>query len=347
MTEEENKNTLGAIIFFIYIIAALVLTCILLNDLNLPSASSTRPRRHASQSTKRRQHGATNQESTRPWLFAALSATSFAALSYHMLNFLLESYRVWSTTKLMDFKVRPRHIWTWSTESRLFREFGEVICNDPRRFWWTRSALVYSFGWNLYMSIEGTRLQVPHLGVYFLLNQILPVSFTQNLFLFRTSVLGRADSDTDLTPTRLTVHPASAFRQGASTLSYLFVLALAPYSVGTRYFFPVLFATRVLLFAGPYIILRPELGKDQLNPSTTTTTTTTTKYHTVKLYRWSCAILAVSLGYMSMQTIQTARSSTDGLAAIGNALHDSPAVSALGYDVMIGMVSLACVFGGW
>lgn len=156
MTEEENKNTLGAIIFFTYIIAALVLTCVLLNDLNLPSASSTRPRRHASQSTKRRQHGATNQESTRPWLFAALSATSFAALSYHMLNFLLESYRVWSTTKLMDFKVRPRHIWTWSTESRLFREFGEVICNDPRRFWWTRSALVYSFGWNLYMSIEGT-----------------------------------------------------------------------------------------------------------------------------------------------------------------------------------------------
>jgi len=48
------------------------------------------------------------------------------------------------------------------------------------------------------------------------------------------------------------------------------------------------------------------------------------------------AVLAVGA---VLQVVQTSR--TNGLLAVLNALNDNPAVSALGYDLIIGVLSLA------
>jgi hypothetical protein len=99
----------------------------------------------------------------------ALAVLSFATLSYHMLHFLIQSYRRWSLRKQVPFPkgvsshgafrsleiITRIHVWQWAKESTLFDDFARVLGGEPRRFWWTHLVLVYSLGWNLYMSVEG------------------------------------------------------------------------------------------------------------------------------------------------------------------------------------------------
>lgn len=88
---------------------------------------------------------------------------------------------------------------------------------------------------------------MPRLWTYFVLDQILPISFTQNLFCTTMA----------LSAVRRTYH-----RQPFMTLSTVRITALISYvvllfsissSVHTRWFFPNLFALRMLLFA-PFLI---------------------------------------------------------------------------------------------
>jgi hypothetical protein len=186
-------------------------------------------------------------------------------------------------------------------------------------------------------SLTGTRLGIPHLFAYFLLDQILPVSLAQNLFLlgmiFREEEEAEDEEDEDQPiPTAATLYPATVSLQCAVALTYLGVVAAAPYSVATRYFFPVLFATRILLFA-PYQAVGPVQQKSrsgQVHPGRPGSLT--------KEYGWFFALVLV--GGVLMQLAQTAR--TSRFAGILAALNCNPAVSALGYDVLIGLASVAC-----
>jgi hypothetical protein len=178
MAMQKDNNVLGAIVFFSYIAAALALTGLVTSDLQKAfTAWSSRSRRSRIHDRDR---------SVRVSLFAALSTLSFAVLSYRMLDFLIQSYQSWSSISSSPAVLRPApprrtfepfraaipwpprtqtqtltwtSIWTWSISSNLFQDFGEVICNDPQRFWWTQFALIYSFGWNMYMSIQGKQQQ--------------------------------------------------------------------------------------------------------------------------------------------------------------------------------------------
>jgi hypothetical protein len=180
-------------------------------------------------------------------------------------------------------------------------------------------------------SLTGTRLGIPHLFAYFLLGQILPVSFAQNLFLLRMIFREEKQEDQPI-PTAATLYPAAVSLQCAVALTYLGVVAAAPYSVATRYFFPVLFATRILLFA-PYqalSLVQQESRSEQVHPGRTGSL--------MKEYGWFFA--PVLVGGVLMQLAQTAR--TSRFAGILAALNCNPAVSALGYDILIGLASIAC-----
>jgi hypothetical protein len=123
-------------------------------------------------------------------------------------------------------------------------------------------------------SLTGTRREIPHLFAYFLLDQILPVSFAQNLFLLRMIFREEEEEDQEEgqpIPTAPTLYPAAVSLQCEVALTYLGVVAAAPFSVATRYFFPVLFATRILFFA-PYQALGPVRQKsrsEQVHPGRT------------------------------------------------------------------------------
>jgi len=94
MVVQEPENVVGATIFFLYIIAALLLTTLLTKDVWKACENRVRSTdRH--QKTQIHHAGGPKFEPTIS-LFATLAALSFTMLSYHMLNFLVQSYQSWT-----------------------------------------------------------------------------------------------------------------------------------------------------------------------------------------------------------------------------------------------------------
>ena len=155
MSVPDSSNVFGAIIFFAYIIAAIVLSFFIINTLY-----AARPGRAAALNID-------SLSTAKLQKLIALAVLSFSVLSYHMLSFLIFSYGTWANThkialpealkSIYDTKayLSDLHIWSWATSSTLFQDFAEVICNDPQRWLWTQSVLLYSYAWNTYMAIKG------------------------------------------------------------------------------------------------------------------------------------------------------------------------------------------------
>ena len=146
--QEALRNPLGAIIFFSYILVALVFTSLILSSLF------------------RSYHVETHREaSSGHFTFGALSALSFASLTYHMLFFLITSYRGWALARGIVLPGSPSdlirgqaqlHIWPWAVSSTLFHDFAtELFAPKDARLVWTQSAFVASMGSSVFIAIEG------------------------------------------------------------------------------------------------------------------------------------------------------------------------------------------------
>lgn len=154
--EHSSENVLGAIVFFSYIVTALGLTLLILSDLSKAYGTFSRSKAN------------TIHRSNLILIFASFAAISFSSLAYHMLNVLIYSYAKWAAGKSVALpgtfitalkgltnESFYSNTWIWAKSTTLFRDFAEVICNDPVRFWWTQQALLLSIGWNTFMAIEG------------------------------------------------------------------------------------------------------------------------------------------------------------------------------------------------
>lgn len=171
-----GPNVLGALIFFGYIIAALVLTWrIFSNIVALMMRKSTETERvgkwdggnwSSSQkralSTKRRKE----KERSKGWRYFPVAASvSFAVLSWNMLMFLVNSYMTWTTKKelpladdlrtLHGIAFQLQQIWAWSTHTTLFQTFAEFLLSSPETWKRIRLVLLYSYGLNMWMSFLG------------------------------------------------------------------------------------------------------------------------------------------------------------------------------------------------
>jgi hypothetical protein len=158
--QSKGENLLGAFLFYSYILAALFLSCYIIRDL-IVLYTSRRPHPRRPQTPED-----DAPDDVIVSVMAALSVLSFAMLSYHMLSFLIQSYQSWTKPSQSFMLPKGRHdpvwrdlsfgsIWTWSTSSTLFQDFAQDIWTKPECAWWTQLALLYSLGWNMYMSIEG------------------------------------------------------------------------------------------------------------------------------------------------------------------------------------------------
>jgi len=163
MANHVANNVFGAVLFLSYIAAALALTSIIIYDLYklYERGKHLDGPENPDRITKKRR---------KMQVLVASSVLSFSMLSYHMLNFLIRSYQMWSQAHCVSLphsllslrsiselysNVAGLQIWRWSKSSTLFLDFAETICDEPRRFWWTAQALVYSMAWNMYMSLRG------------------------------------------------------------------------------------------------------------------------------------------------------------------------------------------------
>ncbi|EXJ64125.1 hypothetical protein A1O7_00461 [Cladophialophora yegresii CBS 114405] len=330
MSTQTRENVVGALIFYAYIAGALALTGLICRDLMIMYNRFSGQKRKDVQVLRKDCGRAKRGTQSRVSILAALSALSFAVLSYHMLNFLIQSYQSWAPSESLSDVSFPK-IWKWSVHSRLFRDFAEAIINDPHRFWWTNLALTYSLGWNVYMSIEGFRKSIPHLWAYFLLDQILPVSFTQNMFLLAVHL----QDDKKYAEIRM-LDPPSAAMQVLLVCAYSAVLATAPISIGSGWFIWVLLATRALLSA-PFLVLRPRIARPGASFQHQDVFSSA-NYSLRHEARWALALIS---GYMAVQLAQGFLALPSSITAVLSVLHDNPAVSTLGYDLLIGTFSLS------
>ena len=179
---------------------------------------------------------------------------------------------------------------------------------------------------------KGMRSQTPRLWVYFAVGQILPVSFSQNLFLIAGELIpgsppGEDRDDEKARPDvqhHASVSPAVSTEKIkiiaiAALFCYHQCLHVAPQTVGSAMLFPVLFATRLLLLSPLFVVW---LSKQRYEVGIFT------KYLVVACSGW---LLADSWYTWWPATMEGAV----------DALHANPALSALGYDLLIGVGSLA------
>ena len=137
---DEQLNLLGATIFWLYILFALILTATIIETILEISPSNQ------GQHERRKQ--------TR--LFAALALISFTTLSYNMLNVLIQSYTLWARQHgLTVADTSIRSIWTWSITSTLFQDFGEAIVQNSARYLWAQTNFLATLCVCLFMGIEG------------------------------------------------------------------------------------------------------------------------------------------------------------------------------------------------
>lgn len=136
---EQNVNLIGATVFWLYILAALTFTALVLQTIShLPTPKPDR------------------RNSLR--VFSGLALVSFATLSYSMLHVLILSYNEWTTRQTLDPFAKTLSlgkIWKWSITSTLFQDFGDAIVENDVRFFWVQSALLATFSVCIHMAMEG------------------------------------------------------------------------------------------------------------------------------------------------------------------------------------------------
>ena len=178
--------------------------------------------------------------------------------------------------------------------------------------------------------IAGSRCGVRRLWSYFLLNQILPVSFSQNLFILALIVAPPPKTERKL-------FAANSKLQVAILLAYFWCVSEAPSAVGTTTFFPIQFAIRALLFS-PLPVLAPSLKLSWRTPRGSRPGQATI----YAAYRPAWMIISISAIALLVRQSKTILDDNfksaiwEGFRTI----NEHPAVSALAYDYLIGMTSL-------
>jgi hypothetical protein len=174
------------------------------------------------------------------------------------------------------------------------------------------------------------------------------VSFTQNLFML-VSTLQRQGASPRRKNAFGTPISTNAVAQVLLVLTYFVMLAMAPSSVGTGWFFPMLLSTRVLLFA-PFVLIRPRASTPVEAEGSEPTRVVSRAGQGSGAYfsdpkdlerhesRWTTVLVGT---YMAVQVAMGVFVPGQRVEHTLSALHDSPAVSALGYDLLLGIFSVA------
>jgi hypothetical protein len=327
---EESTNYLGATIFWLYNVFALVFTGKTLQTLY--SLYTTTYKTKTSSHTKQL------------WLFSILALISFATLSTTMLNVLIQSFNQRATllqksplsSSSNNDNNLPLAIWHWSTTSHLFTDFAEGLVQDSARFFWAQSALLATLSTVIYMGTEGRQRQIPNLWTFFALSQILPISFAQNLFYIALLLTSPEEQEEEETKHNEPPNSSSStatrilhFSKTHSVLSaaaYCLCLALAQLYASTPALVPIVLLARLCL-------LFPLLIPAQFYPSAAQAPAKIPQDRATgaEVQRVVLKTALIMTGMKAYQAVQEGF----GPEAITVALWGHPAVLALGGDVFL------------
>lgn len=319
---DEQLNYLGAAIFWLYILAALLFTSIILKTLY-----DTEPAKHA--------------ERNHVVLFGALSACSFATLSYNMLNVLISSYTLWAHERSLSIAdTSIGSIWQWSITSTLFHDFGNAIVQSSARYLWTEASLLATLCVCLFTGIEGSSYhsirflknhadlqagqhqEIPRRWAFIVLGQILPVSFTQNLFYIALLRQGRAQSQWLVSRTVVVLFSGA----------YCACLIIAPVLAGSQWLIPhILLARSILVAMQVYKWPQTASARQQSSTSDATLLDRSGLCNHLALLTTLCGFAQASPSFLE-----------ETPTGIARALFSHPAVSSLGCDFILSSISYIC-----
>jgi hypothetical protein len=318
----DPDNLLGAIIFVSYIIAALYFTLSIIIDISRLKFK-----------TERNPNAKPSPLLTT--LLTLLATISFTTLSYHMLNVLIQSYTQWTSTHgsvdtrtlMQGMLPSPSSLLSylskllaslgqWTRTSTLFADFAHALLTNPGRRALVELSLLWSVGWSCWMSEQGHFDAVPGLWKYFVLAQILPTSFAQHLFLLVLTLQRSLSSRSPSTQS------TGKEERRKSRLPFLGIFIVAAKILDTARDSLFWIATIRAIILTPYFVPR----RVQISLS--------------KTWTYVCYAGIVASTVLKVRTIEW--------DALRHALDEHPAVSALGYDFIIGVagavIYAVCVY---
>jgi len=306
-------NYFGAGIFIGYMIAALILTGLIIQSLR--SSYNEVTTKHGGRVLN---HGL--------YAYIGAASLSFAVLSFTMLSFLVASYQEWchdrnviaSTLSTFDF---ISSVWHWTISSTLFLDFARSLCSTQAGYYWIMQALLGTMITNITMSSAGQRYAVPNLQYYFLIGQILPISFAANLFCIATVIAASSpqnEIDVRRAKTAARLLPISTLVP--ILIAYRLMLELLPREASSSNFMLIVGITRLLLYVTSLVrfpVIRPfEKQYEKAHLASTI----------VSVAGLGIASFAMGAGSFDIR-LRNAR--------------DNPAVAALGVDYMLLLTSFA------
>ncbi|KAL0485437.1 undecaprenyl-diphosphatase [Acrasis kona] len=244
-----------------------------------------------------------------------------------MLNVLFLSYLDWESANLIKPLLRPlsdqsialrdlpSRLWHWSTTSNLFQDFGDALVVNSSRWFWSSSALLLT-QYNLYfIGTRGRLAGVPHLWLFFALAEILPISFTQNLFfIILLPCLGQVEKQ------QRAFELQNRWFWLVCALPYGIIL-LSARSLGDNLIYGILIG-RLFLLVPLFIPLKISGGSAKSNNSFTL----------ADIVTYAVAALLFVQPLLHVSDLDTLKNIFSGLNA-------HPAVSALAYDFIISLFS--------
>lgn len=327
-------NYIGTTVFLSYIVAALYLTFSIVRRL-----SEQWPVRRSSIGTD------TPGLLGSRMLFAALT---FATLSYNMLSFLINSYVSWRAGRVFDVDwVFYLSFDKWMLQSSLFDDFAHQLIGTGQDWTaiWTILSLLWTGAVNVWMALAGRQSRIEGLWRYFLLAQILPVSFTHCLFSIAVAlqsvpaetVNGRAHGKKQLSRISVlsTLTPSETISVHLTAGSMMALINLLLKNTNSPYFLPLVLAIRLLLFF-PYLMAfrQPEaVGTAGDNHRSDQPALSS---RNVRVFVGTLAALAALLIGSAINRIPA---SEHTMKAAWQGLNQNWAVRALGYDFLLGLCS--------
>ena len=136
-----------------------------------------------------------------------------------------------------------------------------------------------------------------------------------------------------LKPERLLWRPGVAVEVLPLT-AYFLCLSQAPTTIGTPWLFPMLFTTRLLLFA-PSVVLKPAPYRSWWKPNKCSR-----RLHNDYQAAWITIIVFATLLHVRQSLLVVGDNYKNAIWEGFRTINDNPAVSALAYDYIIALASL-------
>ncbi|KAJ1328030.1 hypothetical protein MN608_07365 [Microdochium nivale] len=315
----------------------------------------------------------------RVWVFSALAALSLGTTWYYMFAFFAHSYRAWAAVHHTTTASAPHHgggiadlqLGAWLRDTSLFSEAWASAMASGARVWWTQQIFGFCSLWTLVLATEGalrtgttTAASTPRraltLWPFILLGQVVAISFAANLSFLAILLSGPRVAPRPLTgrakwdANSRTVDPATFWGYAIVGLTFASVAATLPAAgagegaaaagsiMSSPTFLPLLLTPHVLAFAPlmlrKYIRSATQLAQPSLVAVVMAILLQTRTTGGVLEHAAAAAVKVTAGG----DGVGAGAGAGAGMAAIAAAFYEHPAVSSVGWDVVMCWTSFTC-----